>query len=68
MSARSETAWSVTGAIAAQSAAHDRLTRAIAEKRSYGIYLGSCRVTTAASLSAARMWVGKSKRYTIKPD
>ncbi len=68
MSARSETPWNVTGAIAAQSAAHDRLTRAIAEKRSYGIYLGSYRVTTAESLNAARMWVGKSKRYTIIAD
>jgi hypothetical protein len=60
-----KTVWSVNGAIAAQSAAHDRLETALSEKRAFEIYLGSARVTTCASLAAAKMWVGKSKRYTI---
>lgn len=60
--------WSVNGAIAIQSAAHAHLEKAIAEKRSFGIYIGKCRVTTAASLAAAKLYVGRDKRYTIIAD
>lgn len=61
-------AWSVNGAIAVQTEAHDRLERAIAEKRSFGIYIGKARITTAASFASAKMYVGRDKRYTILPD
>jgi hypothetical protein len=60
--------WSVNGAIAVASSAHARLERAIAEKRTFGVYIGSARVVTCASLAAAKMYVGKSKRYTIIAD
>lgn len=58
-------AWSVTGAIAVQSAAHSRLESAIAEKRAVEIWQGNCHITTCASIGAAQMWIGKSKKYRI---
>jgi hypothetical protein len=60
-------AWNVNGVIAMQSSAHDRLTKAIEEKRAVHIYQGNCQITTCASIEAARMWIGKSKKYTIVP-
>lgn len=60
--------WSVNGAIAVASSAHARLERAIAEKRTFGVYIGTARVVTCASRTSAEMYVGKSKRYTIKAD
>jgi hypothetical protein len=59
--------FSVTGLIAIQTQAHNELTAAIKENRAVSIYLGECRVTTCASVAAARLWIGKSKRYTIRP-
>lgn len=59
------TTWSITGAIAAQSAAHDRLQRAVDNQTAVEIWLGDCRITTAADMSAALMWVGKSKKYRL---
>ena len=60
--------WSVNGAIAVQTEAHNRLEKALAEKRTFGIYLGKARVVTCANLAAAKMYVGKSTRYTIIAD
>jgi hypothetical protein len=57
--------WNVTGAIAAQSSAHSRLERAIAEGRAVLIYMGNCHVTTCESIAAAKFWIGKSKKYRI---
>jgi len=57
--------FSITGAVAIQSQAHDRLTKALAENRAVEIWMGDCRVTTCESLRAAQMWVGKSKKYCI---
>jgi hypothetical protein len=62
------TAWSVAGAIAVQSAAHAVLERAIAEERTFGVYIGAARIVTCASRRAAEMYVGKSKKYTIIAD
>lgn len=59
------TPWSVSGAIAAQSQAHDRLARAVAENRAVEIWQGQCRITTCADLRAAQMWIGRSKKYRI---
>ncbi len=59
------TAYSVTGAIAAQSEAHDRLVRAIDENRAFEIWEGTFKHTTCASLSAAQAWIGRSKKYRI---
>lgn len=60
-------AWNVAGAVAMQSEAHDRMTKALETKQAFFIYQGDCHITTASSLSAAKMWVGKSKKYTIVP-
>ena len=60
--------WSVNGAIAVSSSAHARLEKAIAEKRTFGIYIGRARIVTCASLTAAKMYVGGDKRYTIIAD
>ena len=59
-------AWSVTGAIAMQTAAHNELVKAVENKTGYTIWYGNCQITSCASLAAARLWVGKSKKYTIK--
>lgn len=60
-------AWSVNGAIAMQTSAHERLMKAIENKTGYYIYFNGCQITTAESLRAAQLYVGKSKRYTIVP-
>lgn len=61
-------AWSVNGAIAVTTSAHARLEKAIAEKRTFGIYIGRARVVTCASLAAAKIYVGGDKRYSIIAD
>jgi hypothetical protein len=58
-------AWSVGSAIAAQSKAHDRLVKAIENKAAVEIWMGDCRITTCASMGAARLWIGNSKKYRV---
>lgn len=61
-------AWSVNGAIAVQTQAHNALETAIRENRAVHIFMGNCQITTCASLAAAKLWIGKSKKYRIVPQ
>lgn len=61
-------AWSVTGAIAAQGTAHERLMKAIENGTAVHIFMGDCQITTCASVGIAKMWIGKAvKKYRIVP-
>ena len=63
----SKQAWSATGAIEAQSAAHDRLQRAIANGSAVEIWMGESQLYTCANYAAAIAFIGKSRRYRIVP-
>jgi len=60
-------AFNVTGAVAVQSAAHDRLQRAIENGTAVRILYNGAPYVTAHSVAAAKLFIGKSRNMTIVP-